>query len=121
MTARPATPLLSAVLAELDEADDTVKRQFATQLRPYLADDSGRLLDAGEMAELLQLNPGTLVKMARTGRIWAKKVGREWRFRADRPDVLPVSREPILPSVPSASRRSPLTAPSSFAAIRGRP
>ena len=46
---------------------------------------------AAEAADLLGLHPDTLVRMARAGRIWAQKVGREWRFRADRLEIEPLS------------------------------
>jgi len=124
VTSRPGTPLLAAVLAELDGADESLKRELASQLRPFLADHPGRLLDAGEKAQQLGLHPDTLVRMARAGRIpGAKKVGREWRFPADRSDVRPVATQ-----TPASSRLlEPARAPrrrdvgrASVAAIRGR-
>ncbi len=122
MSTRMGTPLLAAFVAAFDEADDGAKRQLASRLRPYLADDPGRLLDAGEMAELLSLHPDTLVRMARTGRIWAKKAGREWRFRADRPEIQPCGgTSAVSPASTSPPRRPAAAVPESFAAIRGRP
>ena len=120
MSARTGTPFLQALLAELPAADDGDKRELASQLRPFLADDPGRLLDADEKAQQLGLHPDTVVRMARAGRIWAKKVGREWRFRADLCDILPAGGGPS-PAPAALQRRRPVaTAPASFAAIRGR-
>ena len=41
------------------------------------------LLDVKQVAEYLGLHRVTVVDFARTGRLPAFKVGREWRFRAD--------------------------------------
>jgi excisionase family DNA binding protein len=114
--------LLSALLAELASADERDKRELASQLRPFLTDDPARLLDAGEMAALVKVHPDTLVRWAHAGRIWATKVGREWRFRPDRPDVSPVAGgypPSPAPATPHRRRSNPM-APASFAAIRGR-
>ena len=39
------------------------------------------LVDADEIAALIQLHPKTVQQMARTGRIPAKRIGKFWRFR----------------------------------------
>ena len=87
MTARAGTPFLDALRSELPRADDDSKREIADQLRPYLLDDPGRLLSASEKAEQLGVHPDTIAKWARDGRIWAVKVGKAWRFRADRSEI----------------------------------
>jgi hypothetical protein len=71
---RHHAPLADALLEALD---DDATRELATRLRPHLPLDPSRLLDARAAAELLGLHPDTLVRMARGGRIWAQKVGRE--------------------------------------------
>ena len=40
------------------------------------------LLDSQQAAELIQIHPKTLQKMARAGRIPAIRIGDLWRFRA---------------------------------------
>ena len=40
------------------------------------------LLDSHEAAELLQIHPKTLQKLARAGTVDGIRVGRLWRFRA---------------------------------------
>jgi hypothetical protein len=123
MSARPGKSLLALFLEALAEADDALKRELAGYLRPYLADDSGRLLDAGERARQLGLHPETLAKMARAGRCrGAIKVGRAWRFPPDSVEILPPApaapRRPA--TLPTALRRPPATVPGSVTAIRGR-
>ncbi|PZS15173.1 MAG: hypothetical protein DLM64_00290 [Solirubrobacterales bacterium] len=119
MTSGRSATLLDAFLAAWAEADESTRCEVGSRLRPYLADDPERLLDAGEMAELLQLHPDTLVKMARTGRIWAQRAGREWRFRADRSEIAPAAGEPLVSHAPMSPRRA-RTVRASVAAIRGR-
>lgn len=59
------------------------------------------LLTAVEAARLLQIHPKTLQRMARQGRIPAKRIGDLWRFRASeldawlRNDVC--SKSPLVP------------------------
>lgn len=108
--------LAAALLAALDDA---TARELAERLRPHLPVDPSRLLDVRQAAEVLGLHPDTLVRMARTGRIWATKVGREWRFRADRLEVRPINGEVRHPLTQTRSRRGELASPSSVAAIRG--
>jgi hypothetical protein len=114
-------PLLTAILAELERADDSLKREVARQLRPLIGDDDpGQLLDAGEKAAQLGLHPDTLARMARAGRVpGAKKVGREWRFPPGRYDILPV-RPKASPSViePRRRRRSAVSRHASVALLR---
>jgi excisionase family DNA binding protein len=98
----PRAPSAIAIL--LDELDEIALRDFAERLRPYLVDNTGRLLDAREAAAMLGLHPDTLVRMARTGRIRAVKAGRAWRFRADQLDISP-SRQATVSALPSAPRR----------------
>lgn len=113
--------LLTVILNDLRVADESSKRELAECLRPYLAEDPEQLLDAREMAELVGVHPDTLVRWARGGRIWAQKVGREWRFRADRPDMLrsAAGSQVFDPGVPSPRRGPPAGVRPSVAAIRG--
>lgn len=113
----PATAL---ALALVEALDDEATRELANRLRPHLPAEAERLLDAREAAALLGLHPDTLVRMARTGRIWAKKVGREWRFRADNLDIGPVAGSLPASPTPMRRRRPQATARPSIAAIRGR-
>jgi len=108
--------LAEALLGTLDDAS---ARELAARLRPHLPVDPSRFLDAREAADVLGLHPDTLVRMARTGRIWAQKVGREWRFRADQLEVRPVNGEARHPLRVTRSRRSERGSSSSVAAIRG--
>jgi hypothetical protein len=90
MSARPGNSLLALFLESLAQADDALKRELASHLRPYLADGPGRLLDASEKARQLGLHPEMLVKMARAGRCrGAIKVGRVWRFPSESLEILP--------------------------------
>ncbi len=93
------SPLVRALLEEL-EAHPEGRPLLAEALRPHLVPEPAQLLDVDAAAERLGCNPDTLTRWAREKRIWAKKVGREWRFRADR---LEVSRHR------SSSPLSPLT------------
>ncbi|MGA2929559.1 MAG: helix-turn-helix domain-containing protein [Solirubrobacteraceae bacterium] len=121
---RAGTPLLAAILAELDAADEAVKRELADQLRPFLADDAERLMDVGEKAAQLHLNRDVVARMARDGRIpGAVKVGRRWLFPATATEVLPVDnvgsgRGWLLK--PKPLRRAQTAPRASVAAIRGR-
>ena len=38
-------------------------------------------MTSDEVAELLQINKGTVSRMARDGRLPATRVGKQWRFR----------------------------------------
>ena len=40
-----------------------------------------QLVDSDEAAQLLKINPYTLQRMARTGKVPGIKVGKLWRFR----------------------------------------
>jgi len=111
-------PLAAALLDELNEA---ACRELAERLRPYLAGEPDRLLDAVEFAPLVKLNPETCVRMARSGRVWAVKVGRGWRFRADRLQVSPLAGRSVSPAPPARPRRAPARERASTLAIRGRP
>jgi excisionase family DNA binding protein len=107
--------LLSAVLAE---AGDEEMRVLAARLRPYLAEDSARLLTAAEKAQQLGLHPDTLVRMAREGRVLASKVGRAWRFPAGAREIMAAhSPAPQRRPRPAAPRRGGALA--SVSAIRG--
>jgi excisionase family DNA binding protein len=118
-----AGTVLEGLLASLAEADEGAKRELANHLRPYLADDPGRLLNANEKARQLGLHPDTIVRMARAGRIEAVKSGRAWRFWADRSEILPAggSRTPLLLSIAPVRRSPRVAVPASVAAIRGTP
>jgi Helix-turn-helix domain len=89
MSARQSHSLPALILESLAEADDALKRELAAYLRPYLADGPGRLLDASEQAQQLDLHPETLVKMARAGRCRGAIKGREWRFPSESFEILP--------------------------------
>ncbi len=121
MTPRARTPLLAALLDALANADETSKRELAEHLRPYLADDPGRLLNAVEKAEQLGLHPDTVARMARAGRLAGVKVGKSWRFRADRSEIQPVggNRTPAPPSLTPPRRPARAGVPASVTAIRG--
>jgi len=112
--------LQTLVSALLDALDEDGLRELASRLRPYLHADDGQLLAAADAAARLGLHPETLSRMARSGRVHAIKVGREWRFDPARLAVspLPVCRV----SMPDAPPRRPpaRAAPASVAAIRGR-
>jgi|SRR5947209_18238807 len=121
MTSRgtPTPPLLEALLSALDEAADSVKRELAARLQPYLAAGAPHLLGAKARASQLGLNPESLVKMARAGRVpGARIVGREWRFPADC-EVLPLVA-PVTPAAPAPAPRRRPAGRSSLTAIRGR-
>jgi excisionase family DNA binding protein len=111
------------VRALLDALDDAALNEFAHRLREHLEADTVRLLDAREAASRLRLHPETVSRMARTGRISAVKVGREWRFHADALDVRPADRRrTIAPGalVGAAPRPRHEVERPSVAAIRGR-
>lgn len=121
MTRRGATLLLEELVEALELADEALKRELADRLRPYLASESDRLLDAEEKAAHLGLHPDTLARMARDGRIpGAMKVGREWRFRADLCEILPPRAAAVEVGPGAAPRRSAAPARTSIAAIRGQ-
>jgi excisionase family DNA binding protein len=115
--------VLEGLLASLADADDAAKRELAGYLRPYLpADDPSRLLTLVEKAAQLGLHPDTLRRMARERRIWGIKIGREWRFRADRSEILPAPGDPLpITNGTAPTRRVVRTVPASVAAIRGAP
>ena len=126
---RPLLALLAALLAEIQD-DDAAKRELADVLRqltdalgPYLVsaqdhERADRLLNVTEKAIELGLHADTLRKMAADNRIWAKKVGREWRFRpGDLPQSQPRASQGAV-AVGAPKRRSQHLP--SVAAIRGR-
>jgi excisionase family DNA binding protein len=86
------SPDLAAAL--LSALDDDVLVVLAERLRPYLADaGADELLDSKAAAARLGLHERTVVRMAREGRIPdAVKVGRSWRFPADRLAPRPATR-----------------------------
>src|SRR5947209_18142735 len=105
--------------ALLGTLDDASARELAERLRPHLPVDPSRFMDAREAADVLGLHPDTLGRMARTGRIWAQKVGREWRFRADQLEVHPIDSGPQTTTRSFRTRHSRTAPRSSAAAIRG--
>lgn len=111
------SPLAAALLDELDQA---ACRELAELLRPYLAREPDRMLDAREAAALVKVSPETLVRMAKAGRVPAVKFGREWRFRADQLEISPQTSRSLSPA-PAARPRSVTSRerPSTLA-IRGR-
>jgi excisionase family DNA binding protein len=114
---------MSALLAEIRD-DEDAKRDLAEALRPYLVtgQDDGtpdRLLSVTDKAAQLGLHQDTLMRMAREGRIWGTKVGREWRFGAgDLPHTRHRAEDHA--GVASGTRRRPSSTPTSVTAIRGR-
>ena len=73
-----------AFLAAFSDADESLRRELAELLRPYLwEEDPGRLLDSTAKARQLGLNRDVLARMHREGRIDAQSIGRRLRFRAD--------------------------------------
>jgi len=112
---RPAAardaPIVHALIHEvqaLDEAhDEQTLRTLAQLLGPYTPGRSAERLDVARAAELLDVHPDTLVRWARNKRIWAIKVGREWRFDPDRLEVTPVAGRTAASPAPSTSRRHP--------------
>jgi excisionase family DNA binding protein len=114
---------LAAFLAEIQD-DDDAKRELAEVLRPYLiapqkSPGTDRLLDATEKAAQLRLHPDTLVKMARDHRIWATKVGRQWRFRSGDLPKSRFRRESHGNVAADARQRRQSSVAASVAAIRG--
>lgn len=76
----------------LDEiqSDEDAMREIAQHLALYLSPTLVALLTVDQAAERLGCNRDTLTRWAREGRIAATKVGREWRFEADKLEVAPV-------------------------------
>lgn len=105
--------LLDVLADELAAASPEQLAELAEVLAPLLAPylgPAGGLLTVAEFAARVGMNPDVVTRCAREGRIpGARKVGREWRFDADRLQVLPVDRQP--PALPG-----PLTL-----VARGRP
>lgn len=102
-------PITQALLRELhalrDAGDDQALRELGELVATIAGSgNSEELLDAAAMAMHLDVHSDTVVRWARSGRIWARKVGREWRFRLDRADVAPAS-----PGNPTPER--PIVAP----------
>lgn len=115
-----STPILEALSRELDEADDDARAKLAAQLAPYIAPATRELLDATAAARRLGLNPDTVVRMAREGRLLAVKAGRAWRFPADRLVVRPpAARPPFSAGAARGGRGKRARARPSIAAIRG--
>ena len=118
------TPLVVAILAELDRGGEPLSRELASRLRPHLIRDAEQLLDSVEKAAQLHLHPDTLTRMARVGRVpGAKKVGQRWLFPTGPTEILPVDvdggRAHSWSFKPTAPRRSSVTRRTSVAAIRG--
>jgi excisionase family DNA binding protein len=110
-------PLAAALLDELDQA---TCRELAERLRPYLASQPDRMLDAREAAALVKVSPETLVKMAKAGRVPAVKFGREWRFRADQLEISPQTGRSLSPAPAARPRPAAARGRASTLAIRGR-
>lgn len=109
--------------ALVDALDDAALLGPAIRLRPHLVEESARLLDAREVAHQLGLHPETVSRMARSGRIEAVKIGREWRLTANRLGVRPMNdaRASVAPTLyPRFPRAGPEVERTSVAAIRGR-
>ena len=118
------TPLVVAMLAELDRGGEPLRRALASRLRPCLVDEAEQLLDSAEKAAQLHLHPDTLTRMARVGRVpGARKVGQRWLFPTRGTEILPVDVDGRSAHSwsfkPTAPRRSSVTRRTSVAAIRG--
>ena len=104
--------------ALLDSLDNEALAALAERLRPHLAEsgpDGGRLLDPREAAARLGLHERTVARMAREGRIpGAVKVGRAWRFPADRL----VTRPPLRPVDARSQRGAPARGEPGRASVR---
>jgi hypothetical protein len=109
--------LLTALLEEL--ADESACRELAEQLRPHLADAPERLLDAKAKAQQMGVNPETLARWAREGKVpGARRTGKEWRFPTGELDIQPTgSRACAEP--PASPRRARVRDGAGAAAIRG--
>ena len=135
-TGRTVIAMLRAALPDLDAEDrhelarelgnyehrsaDEIARCVVERLAHTANNEKpfGQLLTLNEKAAQLQLNPGSLRRMAQEERIDAVKVGREWRFRED---VLPHShRQTERPTLPDMSTARRADTPPSIKAIRGR-
>lgn len=60
------------------------------------------LLNSEEAAELLKIHPKTLQRMARMGRVPAKRIGDLWRFRASELDRWLKCELSSIPATPAA-------------------
>jgi excisionase family DNA binding protein len=110
-----STQGLAAAL--LNSLDNEALAALAERLRPHLAepDSDGRLLDPREAAVRLGLHERTVARMAREGRIpGAVKVGRAWRFPADRL----VTRPPLRPVDGRSQRGAPARGEPGRASVR---
>jgi excisionase family DNA binding protein len=75
--------LTTVILLPRDRADEAVDRALASGIvgRARMPTISELIMDAGQVAAYLALNPRTVRQLARTGRIPAFQVGRRWHFR----------------------------------------
>ena len=111
---------LDAWIAAFDEADDSAKQEIAARLRPYLAAEPRKLLNAKEKAQQLGLNPETLVRMARVGRVpGAIQAGRGWRFPPGQIEITSVRAEAPRAASGMPARLIGARTRSTAAAIRG--
>ena len=116
-----ATPFLDLLLIEASRSPEKAAA-LAELLRPpdrLTEDDSPRLLSAGEAGQRLGVNPRTLQRAARAGRVpGATRCGRSWRFEANELALLPPTGSALSPSLPARSRSGTSSAAT---AIRGNP
>jgi|GEM_PF-6768408 len=110
MSAAPRTvvPLLDALVAAWDEADERTRRALASRLCPYLSREPEQLLTADEKARQLHRHPETIARWASEGRfVGASKDSGRWLIPADC-EILPSAAvEPLEPSALSRRRRRP--------------
>ena len=100
---------VGALIEELRSAVPAMRAELASELRELLDGASPpALLDAKAKAAQLGLNPESLVRIAREGRIeGARKVGREWRFPSGGCAIAPANRvSPLTVDASPTARRA---------------
>ncbi len=76
-TTRPGT----LVLVELDELRRVIEEAISNALDHRGASTESDFLDSAGAAEVLNLHPDTVSRMARTGALPSRRIGREYRFQ----------------------------------------
>src|SRR5438105_815924 len=56
--------------------------------------NAGKLMTVSEVAQYLRLNEGTIYRLAREGKVPARKVGGTWRFDREKIDAWLAGRPP---------------------------
>lgn len=68
------------------------------------------LLDAESVGRILGLHPGTVLRLARSGRLPALRYARHWHFRPS--DITQwLQRQVVLPTPPSPPQQGPVREP----------